>query len=145
MMHREYSLHSWPEGSLPFSLWLRAGALPWELHPLPWWILYALASQDKGTPTGVQAPTSLLPFMLYASPLENLLTLLTTHLPPRTNTKLGVLPQLLAPACPLEASIRLTGGAAGQLGPPSVLGLAVHPGGAFHDKARLTPKAHNFI
>lgn len=105
---------------------------------------YALTSQDEGTPTGVRAPI-LLPFMLHASPLENLLTLIITHLPPRTNTKLGILPQLLAPAGPLEASVRLTRGAAGQLGLPSVLGLAAHTGGAFHDKARLTPKAHDFI
>lgn len=73
------------------------------------------------------------------------ITLLTTHLSPRTNADLLILLQLVPSVGPFEASVRLTPGAAGQPGLPFVLGLASHTGGSFHDKASLTPKPHDFI
>ena len=103
----------------------------------------ALASPDEGRST--ERVHTHIPSLFHALSQETLLTLLTMLLPPRTCSNTLVLLQLGSSAGPFKASARLTPEAAGQLRLPSVLGLAAHTGGAFHDKARLTPKAHDFI
>lgn len=108
-------------------------------------LMKLLLSKGRHVSISTQTHTHTHTFLISCFIAQHRLAWITMHPSPRTNTDLLILLQPMPFVRAFIAAVRLTPRAAWQLWPPFVLGLALHAGRSFQDKAGLTGKPHDFM